>query len=203
MPRLIPRILPHSDIDEEKVQSLLRSWVSLEPIFTYFSKFPGMQSYIADIVAHADTEDIWKEWRYSTDRDPDIVDDQIGHLSPEQLTVWKDDHITEVGDVVLPEVAQKPERVYKLIQQAVVRDKHIYREDDEHHEDVRQNGDRRIQKTIESVISRADGDPDGKERTITQAINRVHKDADVVDAVKRNHLLPDVRKWIAVCQTNM
>lgn len=196
--QFVQRVLSHPDIDTDRAMTLFDSWGNLEPVFTYLGKFPNMRKYITDIVAHTDSQENWKSWRYSAERNQEIIEDQIGHLSEEQLNLWKTDQVIDVGDVVLSAgAAKKSEKIYHLLQDAVLRDKHIYNED-AGVPDTEGVAEKHIQTVIETVLQKTEEDPDGKDVIITETLERIQNDANAIDTITKYHAIPSLRQWISI-----
>lgn len=123
----IQEILPNENITAEKVEKVIEQWTDIEPIFTYLKRHPNLKTYIAEMFASFDSNENWKAWRYNLeDR---TVKKQVGHLSPEQLEIWQNNHVAEVGDFEIQEgSSSKPEQVRRILIDAVVRDRHINNE---------------------------------------------------------------------------
>ena len=155
---LFQKILPHQGITAEAVTTIEDKWGEIEPILTYLGKFPDLKEYIAEVVAHFSD---WKAWRYSSDRG-ESIEDQVGHLSSEQMKIWQDDYFTETGEALIAEQSGKPEKLCELLHDAIVQDAHIY--------NTETDGDEYIQTTLASVFERIAEEPHNKEAIITDAL---------------------------------
>lgn len=102
----IQKILPNEKITIEMFQSLRDGWGGdIAPILILATKLKEVDhcrtlKFLAEMVPHIDPPDYkrWKEWRYNTDNL--ITKDQIGHLSEEQLKIWKEDYFIESQNFV-------------------------------------------------------------------------------------------------------
>lgn len=169
-------ILPHKDITDEKIEAVEKWWGDMEPILTYLGRYPDLKDYVAEVVAHSDSEENWKAWRYDSRRGRE-VDDQIGHLSGKQLAFWRDDYFSEVGEVMASEFTDKPKRIQQLLHDAIVRDCHIFDSEEN------KSDDKYIQQTLTDAFEKVAEGPHEREVVIAEALQSVQSDARHIDAV--------------------
>lgn len=123
----IQEILPNEQITTEKVEKVIKQWGDIEPVFTYLKRNPNLKNYIAEMFANFDSSENWKTWRYNLENT--TIKKQIGYLSSEQLEIWQNNHVAEVGDFEIQEgSSSKPEQVRRILIDAIVRDRHINNE---------------------------------------------------------------------------
>lgn len=123
----IQEILPNEQITTEKIEKVIEKWTDIEPIFTYLKRHPSLKDYIAEMFVSFDSQENWKAWRYNLENR--TVKKQVGHLSTEQLEIWRNNHVAEVGDFEIQEgSSSKPEQVRRILIDAIVRDRHINNE---------------------------------------------------------------------------
>ena len=170
----IQEILPNEQITAEKVEKVIEQWADIEPIFTYLKRHPNLKTYIAEMFANFDSKEHWKEWRYNLKNKE--VKKQVGHLSPEQLEVWQNDSIAEVGDFEAQEgSSSKAEQVRRILVDAVVRDRHI---NNEQAEGVRLPFAQRI---LEKALFALDEDPEQGKRNLVEVVKEVNDLASKLD----------------------
>src|SRR3989344_2824817 len=172
----IQEILPNEQITAEKVEKVIEQWADIEPIFTYLKSHPNLKTYIAEMFASFDSKENWKAWRY--DLEDRTVKKQVGHLSPEQLEIWQNNHVAEVGDFEIKEgPLSKPEQVRRLLTDAIVRDRHI---NNEQAEGVRLPFAQRI---LEKALLGLDENIEQGQKNLaetTQQINRLASKLDIL-----------------------
>ena len=187
--RMFQEVLPHQDITGEKVEAIEEQWGNLEPIFTYLGRFPSLKRYTAEIVAHIDQ---WKEWRYSK-KQRRGVERQIGHLSKEELAIWKDDYFAEIGEVMAADTAsEKPKRIRQFLQDAIVRDRHIANPEEGH------TDDQFIQDTLQKTFEKIAQEPNQQEAIVTEALNEVQPLAEHLDAIVEHNNLQRLEYGISL-----
>jgi hypothetical protein len=113
------KLLP--GVPATQIGELERTWSNIEPILVYASKLAnGMRSstlnYFCDQVRNFGTG--WKAHRYDTIRP--VVQAQIGHLSEEALSIWKEDRYAPLGQILLANGAsEKPARIAGHLESAI------------------------------------------------------------------------------------
>lgn len=123
----IKEVLPNEEITAERIEGVVNQWRDIEPIFTYLKRHPNLKTYIAEMFANFDSKENWKAWRYNLK--DSTVKKQVGHLSSEQLEIWQNNHVAEVGDFEIQEgSSSKPEQIKRILIDAIVRDRHINNE---------------------------------------------------------------------------
>ncbi|MDO8551302.1 MAG: hypothetical protein Q7S03_01305, partial [bacterium] len=187
--RKFQEILPNENITAEKIEAIEKEWGDLEPIFTYLGRFPSLKEYVAEIVANIDTAENWKNWRY--DLNNEGVKNQIGHLSEEQIEIWKGEYFSEIGDIIVAETgSDKPKQIQHIIQDAVLQHRHIFSPE------MGQNKNEFISKTLEAVFAEIAKAPDKKTEIIDREIKNVLSDSKNIDAIINFNNLPRVRQGI-------
>lgn len=128
----IRQILPNDQITTEKVRAIWDHWGNLQPIFIYASKMahsdPSVLNLVAEVVSHIDPTDIedWKNWRY--DLGTPVVREQIGHLSQDSFEIWKQDHFSELGEIMIAATpSDRPKQIRKHIENGL-QNGHVYNE---------------------------------------------------------------------------
>lgn len=182
-------ILPNENITAEKIEAIETQWGDLEPIFTYLGRFPSLKGYVAEIVANIDTEEGWKNWRY--DLKNEGVQNQIGHLSEEQLEVWKGDYFSEIGDIMVAETgSDKPKQIQHILREAVLQHRHIF------NPEMGQNKNEFIQRTLEGVLAETEKTPDKQSEIIEREIKKILEDSKSIDAIINFNNLPRLRQGV-------
>ncbi|HPL56109.1 MAG TPA: hypothetical protein PLC05_01240 [bacterium] len=182
-------ILPNENITAEKIEAIETQWGDLEPIFTYLGRFPSLRGYIAEIVANIDTEEGWKKWRY--DLTSEGVRGQIGHLSEEQLEIWKGDYFSEIDDIVVAETgSDKPKQIQHILREAVLQHRHIF------NPEMGQNRNEFIQKTLEEVFAEMEKTPDRQSAIIEREVKKILADSRSIDAIIDFNNLPRLRQSV-------
>lgn len=185
----IQEILPNENITAEKIEAIEKEWGDLEPIFTYLGRFPQLKEYVAEIVAHVDTAEGWKNWRY--DLNNEGVKKQIGHLSEEQLEIWKGDYFSEIGDIMVAETgSDKPRQIQHILQEAILQHRHIF------NPEMDQNKNEFVSKTLEAVFAEMAKTPDKQSEIIGRYIIDISSDARSIDAIINFNNLPRVRQGV-------
>ena len=184
----IQEILPHKEITAEKIGTIEKQLGNLEPIFTYLGRYPELKSYIAEIIAHIDSKENWKEWRY--DLENETVKKQIGHLSEQQLETWKGDYFSEIGDIMIAgeSGAEKPKQIQNILAEAIITHKHIYDPERE------QNKNKFIQKTLEKVYGEIEKNPDKQEEIIQKEIENISSDTKQIDIIIQANNIPRIEQ---------
>jgi len=182
-------ILPNENITAEKIEAIEAQWGDLEPIFTYLGRFPSLKGYVAEIVANIDTEEGWKNWRY--DLKNEGAQNQIGHLSEEQLEIWKGDYFSEIGDIMVAETgSDKPKQIQSLLRDAVLQHRHIFSPE------IGQNKNEFISKILEVTFTEIAKTPDKQKEIIDHQINNIFPDTKNIDTIINFNNLPRVRQGI-------
>jgi len=182
-------ILPNENITAEKIEAIEAQWGDLEPIFTYLGRFPSLRGYIAEIVANIDTEEGWKKWRY--DLTSEGVRGQIGHLSEEQLEIWKGDYFSEIDDIMVAETgSDKPKQIQHILREAVLQHRHIF------NPEMGQNRNEFIQKTLEEVFAEMEKTPDRQSAIIEREVKKILADSRSIDAIIDFNNLPRLRQSV-------
>jgi hypothetical protein len=187
--RKFQEILPNENITAEKIEAIEKEWGDLEPIFTYLGRFPSLKEYVAEIVANMDTAENWKNWRYDLKKEG--VKNQIGHLSEEQIEIWKGEYFSEIGDIIVAETgSDKPKQIQHILQDAVLQHRHIFSPE------MGQNKNEFISKTLEAMFAEIAKTPDKKTEIIDREIKNVLSDAKNIDAIINFNNLPRVRQGV-------
>ena len=181
----IKRVLPNDAIDVDKIQTLWEQWGSLEPIFVYAGKMAGYKStrkLLAEMVANMDPPNYagWKEWRYNLQ--DSVTNEQVGHLSAEQLERWKADHFAELGDIMIAtSPTDRSKQVFTILDGAIGQG-HIANTDIE-------KGSRHqpLQERLAKIFTACTTSPDDKNRIVNEELQTIQADMKRLDAVK-NHL---------------
>jgi len=181
----IKEVLPHEAINADAIQSLWERWGSLEPIFVYAGKMAsnnhnGTLRLVAEMVARMDAPEYeeWKRWRYNLQDSK--VRDQVGHLSEDQLEVWKGDHFAELGDIMIATTpSDKPKQISRFIEGSL-REGHIY------------NGQidtsdrfKFIQERLGQVYTAISEHPGQKDTILNGAIELLQVDIEKIDTITR------------------
>ncbi len=183
----IQEILPNEDITGEKIEALEKEWGNLEPIFTYLARYPQLKEYMAEMVANFDNRENWKNWRYNLKNRS--VEDQIGHLSKEQLEIWKEDYFSEIGDIMIAESgSDKPKQIQNILQDAIVRHKHIF------NPELGQNKFGYVQKTLEDTYREINENLDQKEKILEEKAKEITTDIKSIDAIIDFNNLPKIKQ---------
>lgn len=185
--RKIQEILPDERITGEKIETLEKKWGNLEPIFTYLGRFPQLKEYISEIVANIDTEENWKYWRY--DIKNNAVESQVGHLTSEQLEIWKGDYFSELGELMIAESgSEKPKQVQDILQRAIVVHRHIF------NPEMRQGKNEFIQELLERVFGEIAQSPDKKSEIVEREIKYINESTNAIDAITNFNNIPRIRQ---------
>jgi len=187
--RKFQEILPNENITAEKIEAIGKEWGDLEPICTYLGRFPSLKEYVAEIVANIDTVGGWKNWRY--DLKNEGVKNQVGHLSEEQLEIWRGDYFSEIGDIMVAETgSDKPKQIQHILQEAVLQHRHIF------NPEMGQNKNEFISKTLEAIFTEMAKTPDRQSEIIDSEIKNISSDARSIDAIINFNNLSRVRQGI-------
>lgn len=184
----IQKVLPNSEITVEKIEVVLDKWQGdLEPIFTYLSRFPHLKQYVAEIVAHIDTEENWQKWRYNLKNK--TVKQQIGHLSESQLKVWQENHLAELGDIMVAQSeVNKPRHIRALLRDSIMQHKHIY------NPEMGQNKNEFIQKTIENAYNQISKNPEQDSQIIDKETSAIVGDIKQIDVIIKQSNIAKLRQ---------
>jgi len=185
----IQEILPNEEITAEKIEAIEKQWGDLEPIFTYLGRYPALRDYIAEMAAHFDNRESWKNWRYDlSDYD---VKNQIGHLSDVETDVWKSDHFLEVGDIMLAsEGSDKPKQIQSILRDATLVHKHIF------NPEMGQDKHEFIHNTVAGIFGRLPEDRGNEQDILEKELDAVLSEAGNIDAVIDFNNIPRIRKDI-------
>jgi len=187
--RKLEEILPNENITAEKIEAIEKEWGDLEPIFTYLGRFPLLKEYVAEIVANIDTVENWKNWRY--DLDNKGIKNQVGHLSEEQIEIWKGDYFSEIGDIMIAETgSDKPKQIQHILQDAVLQHRHIFSPE------MGQNKNEFISKTLGAVFAEMAKTPDKQSEIISHEITNISSDAKDIDAIINFNNLPQIKQGV-------
>jgi hypothetical protein len=187
--RKFKEILPNENITAEKIEAIEKEWGNLEPIFTYLGRFPQLKAYVAEIVANIDTAEDWKNWRY--DLNNKGVKNQIGHLSEEQLEIWKGDYFSEIGDIMVAETSSdKPKQIQHILREAVLQHRHIF------NPEMGQAKNEFVSRMLEAVFTELVKTPDNQSEIIDREIKNISSDARSIDAIINFNNLPRVRQGV-------
>jgi hypothetical protein len=183
----IREILPHDDITAEKIQTLEERWGDLEPIFTYVGRYPELKGYIAEIVAHTDSTENWKKWRYN--KESKLVEGQIGVLNADELSVWARDYNVALGDLDLNESENtKPQEVRDILTQAIIDFKHIYNPDEG------QKGSQYIQSNVEAALKKTADNPADAENILRLEVASFEKLAADLNVIIQSKSMAQFRQ---------
>jgi hypothetical protein len=196
--RKIKEILPNESITADTIQALWEQWGGLEPIFVYAGKmaskdYGGTLRLVAEMVAHMDAPEYagWKRWRY--DRQEAKVREQIGHLTEDQLEVWKNDHFAELGDIMVATTpSDKPKQISRFIEGSL-REGHIYNPNIH-------SSDRHkfIQEKLGEIYAAVAEHPDQRETIFNGAADLLQKDIEKIDAVTQLSHLPKLEQALVL-----
>ena len=174
-------------VDFTTIEALEKEWGNLEPIFTYLARYPQLKEYMAEMVANFDNRENWKNWRYNLKNRS--VEDQIGHLSKEQLEIWKEDYFSEIGDIMIAESgSDKPKQIQNILQDAIVRHKHIF------NPELGQNKFGYVQKTLEDTYREINENLDQKEKILEEKAKEITTDIKSIDAIIDFNNLPKIKQ---------
>jgi len=194
----IKEVLPHEAINADSIQSLWERWGSLEPIFVYAGKMAssgndGTLRLVAEMVAHMDAPEYegWKQWRYN--RQDRKNRDQVGHLTEEQLEVWKSDHFAELGDIMIAATpSDKPKQISRFLEGSL-REGHIYNAQIDTSDRFKF-----IQERLGQVYTSIAEHPDQKETILNGAIELLQTDIEKIDSITRFSNLPKLEQALAL-----
>jgi len=194
----IKEVLPHEGIDADSIQSLWERWGSLEPIFIYAGKmassnYNGTLRLVAEMVANMDAPEYegWKRWRYNLQDSK--VREQIGHLTEAQLEVWKSDHFTELGDIMIAATpSDKPKQIKRFIEESL-REGHIY--NSQIHTNDRHKF---IQERLGMVYTTISEHPDQHETILNGATKLLQVDIEKIDNIIRFNNLPKLEQALNI-----
>ncbi|MCK5475696.1 MAG: hypothetical protein KAI71_03910 [Candidatus Pacebacteria bacterium] len=183
----IQEVLPNENITAKKIENIEKQWGNLEPIFTYLGRYPDLKKYIAEMVVNFDSEENWKDWRY--DLENKEVDKQIGHLSEEQLEVWKEEYFAEVGDIMIAERGSDiPREIQNILKDAIITHKHIF------NPEMEMNENEFIQKIFEKAYDKIEENPEKKDEITEDEINKIKTDSKQIDTIINFNDLPRVKE---------
>lgn len=184
--RKIREVLPDERIDGDAIQALWQDWGGLEPIFIYAAKMGssdqrGTLRLIAEMVANMDAPEYqhWKQWRYNVGEDQRAAE-QVGHLSGEQLEIWKADYFAELGDIMIAtSPSDKPKQIVKTLEISLG-EGHIYQP--QIHASDRH---RPIQEKLGAVYAAIAERPQQRDEILRGTIARLQEDMGTLDAMIR------------------
>ncbi|MFA6536948.1 MAG: hypothetical protein WCT18_00945 [Patescibacteria group bacterium] len=171
----IRSVFQNNNLSEEKLLAVNKNWDDdFEPIMTYLSQHSNLRDYVETMFENMDSSANWQTWRY--DLNNPVVKNQIGHLSPEQLSAWKNNRAAELGETMVSQSSfDRPEKIQEIIFEATINHRHFIESE--------KNKNPGIQEYLERVFLSIKKDPTKKTEIIDSARKELTEDLGKFDKI--------------------